>query len=256
MSVTFKYQGPRKNREGRELRLDIDPKTQLWLMRMCYGEGGRDCSRIKAAAMLWAMVNRWFLHPGQRHWGPFHKMIRKFSQPINPRWLRGGDKAKEYAGTRFASESRLRRREKICNLTLDKIPDTIKATVIEFCKGEVFIPDAVINLHKSRVSDWASLPSTPRKYPWGVDIGGDWFFENKELVDGKIYIDYFYGDDEETEEMPDISKCRGEGCGTKELCYRYIAEDNPEWQSYILPHPEECEYFEPLPICEEPLDEV
>lgn len=185
----YKYDGPRANRQDLKLCLQGDDELLIWLMRMCYGEGGRDCSRVKASAMLWSMANRWFLHPGRPKWGTFERMVRLFSQPINPRWQRGGDKAIEYAGTKYASESRLRRREKICNLTSAHIPDTIYDAVIDFSNGVLFPPPILCHIGgKSRISNWASLKSTPRKYPWGTRIEGDWFFEDKELVDGCVVI--------------------------------------------------------------------
>jgi len=186
--ATYIYEGPRKNREGMSLNLRDDHEVLMWLMRMCYGEGGKKCSWEKASTMLWSMVNRWFLHPGQKHWPTFQYMVRRFSQPINPRWQRDGDKAIEYAGTKFASESRLRRREKICKLTMEDIPELIYDAVMDFSHGALFLPPQVTEIDKPRISNWASLPSTPRKYPHGIDIDGDWFFEDRELVDGRVFI--------------------------------------------------------------------
>ena len=34
--------------------------------------------------------------------------------------------------------------------------------------------------------------------------------------------------------MTDISKCTGDACDKKDTCYRYLAPDNPYYQSYIL----------------------
>ena len=48
---------------------------------------------------------------------------------------------------------------------------------------------------------------------------------------------------------PDISKCTGEGCLLKEKCYRFVAEPNPYWQSYMAPpkksvkNKDECNYY-------------
>ena len=48
-----------------------------------------------------------------------------------------------------------------------------------------------------------------------------------------------------TNKMADISKCEGRGCGVKETCYRFKAEPNKYWQSYIKPDTQEsgCEYY-------------
>lgn len=34
--------------------------------------------------------------------------------------------------------------------------------------------------------------------------------------------------------MTDISKCDGTNCDKKDTCYRYLAPDNPYYQSYLL----------------------
>lgn len=33
----------------------------------------------------------------------------------------------------------------------------------------------------------------------------------------------------------DITKCTGDGCTLKEICKRYTAEANPNWQSFVDP---------------------
>lgn len=47
--------------------------------------------------------------------------------------------------------------------------------------------------------------------------------------------------------MPDISMCTGEKCKQRNVCFRYKAKANPDWQSYFVKPPlindEECEFF-------------
>lgn len=47
--------------------------------------------------------------------------------------------------------------------------------------------------------------------------------------------------------MADISKCEGENCDVKENCYRYLAEANPNRQSFIKPTEPgfDCEFYWP-----------
>ena len=52
--------------------------------------------------------------------------------------------------------------------------------------------------------------------------------------------------------MPDITMCKGEGCGIKEDCYRHTAKANEHWQTYFTESPcsqkmggTACEYFTP-----------
>jgi hypothetical protein len=45
--------------------------------------------------------------------------------------------------------------------------------------------------------------------------------------------------------MPDITKCKGDGCPLKELCYRYTSVAS-EYQSYFMTPPikdGECEHY-------------
>jgi hypothetical protein len=46
--------------------------------------------------------------------------------------------------------------------------------------------------------------------------------------------------------MPDITKCNGEGCEIKEICFRYKATPNKFGQSYLYNPPNkglECNYY-------------
>lgn len=175
--------------------IDVDPDRKLvidsredalWLMRMCVGEGGRKCSTRKASVMLWALVNRWLLWPGSRHFIAFIDMVRAFSQPINLRWQEGGDLAIKYSGTAFSSPERLKRRAEICAMKYDEIPEQIRSTVEQFVRGHVPYPK--LGIKKGRISNWASLSKTPTEYPWGVYVNRDWFFEDVSLRDGKVVV--------------------------------------------------------------------
>jgi len=166
----------------------IDDETALWCSRMCVGEGGLVCSDEKISSMLWALMNRAFLWRGRNNYPTYLKLMRAFSQPINPRWQRGGDLAIKWAGRPPASLSRLSRRAHICSMDWSDIPIHIKKAVCAFQVGELFIPDIWTTINKARISNWASLPSTPKKYPWGIDIDGDWFFEDKGLRQGCVVV--------------------------------------------------------------------
>lgn len=179
---TYQYVGPSKSK--RPLR--IGPKKALWMMRMVRGEGGRHCSKRKAVVLCWAIVNRWFLWPGARHYMTFVGMMRRFSQPINPRWMTGGDLARKFAGRDSTSAARLKRRARCCAMTLDDIPMRIRYAVEMFAEGLTKV--TVHDTNKGRLSNWASLPSTPTRYPWGIDVDGDWFFEDANLRPGSVEI--------------------------------------------------------------------
>lgn len=188
MKVVYIYKGP----SSQERETIIDDNTALWMCRMCVGEGGYKCSKDKASAMLWAMMNRWNLWPGRKKFGSLLQLIRAFSQPINPRWQAGGDLALKYKDKDAGSPARLKRRAAICSLTLKemekKAPQIVEA-VKEFQNGTLFPPDILTELTMPRISNWASLPSTPRKNPQGLDIDGDWFFEDKTLIPGFVKVE-------------------------------------------------------------------
>ena len=80
MKATYKYVGPDKLKR----MLTVDDETALWLARMLVGEGGVNIDMDEAAACLWALLNRWFLHPGRRHWPTFLGMVRKNMRKENP----------------------------------------------------------------------------------------------------------------------------------------------------------------------------
>lgn len=45
--------------------------------------------------------------------------------------------------------------------------------------------------------------------------------------------------------MTDISKCHGENCPVRDICYRFTAKADPHWQSYMEPdrNGSECKSF-------------
>ena len=50
--------------------------------------------------------------------------------------------------------------------------------------------------------------------------------------------------------MPDISMCLDKTCIVRERCYRFMAEPERKWQSYLLPPKKRgrdgsCEHFVP-----------
>jgi hypothetical protein len=70
------------------------------------------------------------------------------------------------------------------------IPYEILKAVEDFADGMLFPPEVLNTMKRPRISNWASLPSTPTRFPHGVDIDGDWFFEDKSLVDGCVIVRY------------------------------------------------------------------
>jgi hypothetical protein len=59
-----------------------------WMARSMWGEAGED--RKHCAAVAWTEMNRYLLNPGRFGATTFTSAIRGFSQPVNPKWARGG----------------------------------------------------------------------------------------------------------------------------------------------------------------------
>jgi len=184
MTAKYKYVGPVKSKKP----LVINDKKALWLMRMIVGEGGRKCSEEKAAVLCWAITNRWFLWPGRRYYRTFIGLMRAFSQPINPRWMTGGDLARKYFGRRPAAASRLRRRARMCALKRRHISLGIIKVVSLFQKGELPMPKHLVDGVPQRFSNWASLKNTKKNNPHGFDVDGDWTFEDRNLHPGVVMV--------------------------------------------------------------------
>jgi len=193
---TYRYLGSADNPRT----LVVDDDTALWCARMLVGEAGK-IHRDEASAMLWAMLNRWFLHPGRRHWPTFLDMIRRFSQPINPDWQRGGRLAKKHAGTIHCTRGKLTRRELICSLDWDSPAlNHVAEYIVDFQLGILEPPEELFDLDKPRISNWASYKGLPDKYPWGISFEKNkrkrfnWFFEDKRLIAGHVVSDYWMGE--------------------------------------------------------------
>lgn len=194
-----KYVGPRRE-------LVIKDSDLIWVARMLVGEGGRGIEQDEASAALWSMANRFLLHRKQESWPTFVSLLKAFSQPINPKWdgKAGNEPGNDFCapggkweGSKFCTPDKLRRRESISSLTWEEIPAGVRRWVVEFQNGTLFPPDEIARLDRPRISNWAAkwlkkkrdgeLKTLDRVYPWGVDFGGNWFFEDDGLLSG--YVD-------------------------------------------------------------------
>ena len=173
---------------GKELVLS--DRDALWLARMVVGEGGRTASTEKMRALIWAISNRYLLLPAQRKRSSLTSILQAFSQPINPRWDGEDENDNDFCvpggkwyGTKFCDPSRLKRRAQMMSMPWSAIPKKIQTAVEQFRSGDLPQPKAMAKLKAQgkpyKINNWASLPSTPKKFPGGIDIDGDWFFEDE-----------------------------------------------------------------------------
>lgn len=123
-----------------------------WAIRMGVFEGS------DPHPVLWAMAQRWVLLSAQgKKYRSFAAMLRDFSQPINPKWLRTGEFCKPggtYAGKAPCSEDKLVRRAFAQTAPLASVvaQDPLTADrVLSWLKGEVKNP-------VPRATDFAQEP--------------------------------------------------------------------------------------------------
>lgn len=168
--------------------IEISHDDCLWAARGILGECGPWASYESMEACLWAILRRCLLLPNTRGYGD---MWQAFSQPINPAWRDDGKfcaPGGAYDRRDECSPAREAKREKMASLPWEKIPTQISGTVLAFGMGQVWAP-VFPGLAMSRISNWASYPGVDDKFPWGVDVDGNWFFEDKSLMDGEITIE-------------------------------------------------------------------
>jgi len=116
---------------------EITAEDLLWLGRAAQGEGG------DPRAVIWAMLQRFSL-PAFRHTFPtLTSFVRAFSQPVNPRWMRGGDKCATGGsgyGTPDCAERLLDRREEMSSRDPATFSADVKAAIAALSKGSLANP--------------------------------------------------------------------------------------------------------------------
>lgn len=199
IDATVIYESPVRELDTADINT---PESRLWLMRMCVGEGGEECTREHCSALLHSLLNRYLLHKWREAWKKnFIGFVRAFSQPINPRWQTGGDLANQHVNKKSGSPAALRRRKRICSLSIDKIPGVIEDAVIDFIHGALELPEIITRLERPRISNWAATTRHLKKsYPQGVEIGDNWFLEDDQLEEGDIVIKKKYDEDDQQED--------------------------------------------------------
>lgn len=191
---------------------EISDHNLIWVARGILGESGFGVSEAGASGMMWAMANRILLtnikYPGTKRQPEYWEMWREFSQPINPQWdgIPGNEPGDEkdfcapggkWAGTKFCSQDKLDRRKKYSSLTWDEIPPQVVKWVRQFQHGLLFPPDEFsTKTNRSRISNWSAKslrsraykggPLVPiyEKYHWGIQLDGEWMFEDTYLKKG------------------------------------------------------------------------
>jgi len=184
--------------------LIITDDDLLWAGRGCMGEGlkglTKDQQQEKIASMLWALINRCLLHPYfSKHKYSYGKMWIRFSQPINPAWTRDGKFCRpggRYHGSKYCTEPKLKRRDIMRSKNWSDFSPLLTESLQKAQDGILFPPDQwATDTQKGRISNWSAITERrgglpiANRYPWGVQIGGEWFFEDKALLPGDVSIE-------------------------------------------------------------------
>lgn len=111
----------------------ITDEDVLWMARAVAGEGGDARDHL---AIPWTYAQRFaLLYP---RFTSLATLIRNHSQPVNPRWARGGEfcgPGGRYVGDERCSEARLAARDRAAARTLADIPTAIRYIVTQWAKG-------------------------------------------------------------------------------------------------------------------------
>ncbi len=96
------------------------------------GAWGESSDPAGAAAVLWTWTQRHATPRYRRNYPSLASLIRAHSQPVNPRWARGGEfcgPGGRYEGTDHCAEERLARRERYRTASYASIPAQVRAVV-------------------------------------------------------------------------------------------------------------------------------
>jgi len=119
--------------EFQGLREPLTQEDKLWMARMALGESGEDMQG--GAAVLWSVLTRWRTKPTFRNWS-FVRLMRAFSQPINPIWATptGGGCLRQ---PHRCTPELLARRARITNMPWGSLPLSVRDLTEAFAQGRV-----------------------------------------------------------------------------------------------------------------------
>jgi hypothetical protein len=170
--------------------LQLTAKDRFLAAQGILGEGDENPSDEVMRAYLWAIMRRCLIRGTVIGYGT---MWQQFSQPINPAWRADGAFCRPgglYHGKEECSSARLARREKISATPWDNIPVKIRNAVDQFAAGALppSMTERLLPAGRNRLSNWASYKGVRERFPWGVEIAGEWFLEDRPMRAGDVEI--------------------------------------------------------------------
>ena len=168
---------------GGQKNYEITDTDILWLGRAAQGEG--DDPR----AIIWAMLQRFSLPSFRRAFPTLTGFVRAFSQPVNPRWMRGGDKCAPTGsgyGTPDCAPELLDRRERHSAMSPTSFSPVVKAAIAALRKGA--LPNPV-----PKVVNFAARPRAQEyvaTHPGSQLVGGIYIItpESAQWPDGWVSL--------------------------------------------------------------------
>lgn len=210
------------------IEYELTEEDLITIAWSCVGEGGSTRSD-SCAAIIWSQVTR-FLHYkwANNYYPDLKSLVRAFSQPVNPKWLRKGEKCignyTEYPKTRedfktnaaykawlkefragltyaqkMCTEDRIARRERFDLMIKEKNVEALPALVYDLVKA--FSEGGLENPLPAGIDDFRST-STAANPNSGIQIGGNLFsrssvgqkaqrqFGNPRRADFKVIYDH------------------------------------------------------------------
>lgn len=162
------YRGPTKGYK-------LTQEDTEWLARSLWGEckGGGNPTERDAAAVAWAMIQRFMLMRMKWQWErwTFAGFIRAFSQPVNPRWLPDAPDSLCPAHPQQCGAGPVSKRRKIQSSTWAEVPAKCREFAEKFRDGQLASPFG------EPIYDFAGCGVTSK----GLNIGGNCFYRYADL---------------------------------------------------------------------------
>lgn len=162
----------------------ITPESVLWLAKMIDAETWGKPTEDDAKSMLWALIQRTAIWKF-RTW-EWKRMIQAYSQPINPRWTRTGNKCSKYYKPGYVgvtpnncNEKRVNKRAANIQKKWEDLHPIARQVVLEFIAGK--IPN-----HIPGVVGWFAPGTWWSRDKKGINLKDNMVHHSE--IDGNIYF--------------------------------------------------------------------
>lgn len=167
----------------------ITGEDKVWMGRMVIGEAGRSgwenpSKLIDGAAVLWSVATRWVTRPEFQSWS-FTRLMRAFSQPINPIWETAQSSGCQRRPS-MCTSTHLSRRAQIRSTSWSALPPQVQDLVDRFIKGRVTNPVPGYNNFAAAGHISSSKLASSELPP--MTVGGNTFIRDPGSLVGNVRI--------------------------------------------------------------------